>query len=75
MRFSERLKYFRLENGYSQEEFARLIGVNRSNISRYENGETVPDMFKGVKIAALMGITCEELVTETFPVSQQEYAE
>ena len=75
MRFSERLKYFRLQNGYSQEEFARLIGVNRSNISRYENGETVPDMFKGVKIATLMGTTCEELVTESFSVNKQGYAE
>lgn len=63
MNFSEKLKCFRLQNGYSQEEFAKLIGTDRSNISRYENGETIPDMYKGVKIARLMGITCEELVS------------
>ena len=28
----------------------------------YENGETAPDIYKAVKIATLMGTTCEELV-------------
>lgn len=62
MKFSEKLKSFRIQHGYSQKEFARLIGTNSSSVSRYENGEMIPDMYKAVKIATLMGTTCEELV-------------
>lgn len=39
-----------------------MIGTDRASISRYENGEMVPDVYKAVKIATLMGTTCEELV-------------
>lgn len=63
MNFSEKIKIFRIQNGYTQEEFARLIGAERSSISRYESGETAPDVYKAVKIATLMGTTCEELVS------------
>lgn len=64
MNFPEKLKLFRLQQGYSQAELAQLIGTDRSSISRYENGETAPDLYKSVKIATLMGTTCEELVSE-----------
>ncbi len=62
MSFSEKIKIFRIKNGYTQSEFAKLIGAERSSVSRYESGETIPDMYKAVKIAKLMGMTCEELV-------------
>lgn len=64
MRFSEKLKIFRIQNGYTQEEFAKLIGVERSSISLYESGKVAPDVYKAVRIASLMGTTCEELVKE-----------
>lgn len=66
MRFPEKLKLFRLQHGYSQEELGRLVGVSDASISMYENGKRIPDVYKAVKIAKLMGTTCEELVTETF---------
>ena len=62
MNFSEKIKLFRLKHGNSQAELAQLVGTDRSSISRYENGETAPDIYKAVKIATLMGTTCEELV-------------
>lgn len=64
MNFSERLKFFRIQNGYTQAELAKIIGTDRASISRYENGEMIPDLYKAVKIATLMGTTCEELVSE-----------
>lgn len=64
MKFHEKIKLFRLQQGYSQAELAQLIGTDRSSVSRYENGETAPDVYTAVKIATLMGTTCEELVNE-----------
>lgn len=64
MNFSEKIKLFRIQHGYTQEELAQLIGVERSSISLYESGKIAPDVYKAVKIATLMGTTCEELVNE-----------
>lgn len=61
MNFSEKLKSFRLKEGYTQAEIARLIGTDRSSISKYESGLVVPDMYKAVKLARIMRTTCEEL--------------
>ncbi len=64
MNFPEKLRYFRISHGYTQEEFAKLVGVSDASISLYELGKRIPDMYKAVKIATLMGTTCEELVSE-----------
>lgn len=64
MNFPEKLRYFRISHGYTQEEFAKLVGVSDASISLYELGKRIPDMYKAVKIATLMGTTCEELVCE-----------
>lgn len=64
MNFPEKLKCFREEHGYTQAELGKLIGVSDAAISMYEQGKRKPDMYKGVKIATLMGTTCEELVSE-----------
>lgn len=61
MNFSEKLKTFRLKEGYTQAELASLIGTDRSSISKYESGLVVPDMYKAVKLARIMRTTCEEL--------------
>ena len=63
MNFPEKLKCFRLKHGYTQEELGRLIGVSDACISMYEQGKRTPDLYKSVKIATLMGTTCEELVS------------
>lgn len=36
--FGDNLKEFRKQNKITQNEIAQIIGVNKSNISRYENG-------------------------------------
>ena len=41
--FAEILKKLRAEKGLSQEELADLVFVNRSTVSRWENGSRLPD--------------------------------
>lgn len=64
MNFPEKLKCFRLKHGYTQEELGKLVGVSDAAISMYEQGKRTPDLYKSVKIATLMGTTCEELVSD-----------
>ena len=44
MKFCEKLIQLRKQKGYSQESMAEKLDVSRQAISRWENGETTPDM-------------------------------
>nr|WP_053093931.1 helix-turn-helix transcriptional regulator [Streptococcus sp. X13SY08] len=43
MFFGNRLKTIRLENGLTQENLGKLIGVGKVTISKWESGMTVPN--------------------------------
>lgn len=51
------LKAFRTREGLSQDDLAKLIGVTRETITRWENGTRKPDEDKLPKIAKETGIT------------------
>lgn len=42
MTFAEILKYIRMQQNYTQEQFARELNVSFSTINRWENGHTAP---------------------------------
>ena len=42
MAYSEILKYIRMHQNLTQEQFARELNVSFSTINRWENGHTVP---------------------------------
>ena len=48
--------------GMSQEDLADRIGVTRQTLSKYETGESLPDLEKSKAIADVFGITIDELV-------------
>ena len=39
---ADRLRRARIAARYSQDELARVTGISRKTISRYENGHTIP---------------------------------
>ena len=49
--FSERLVLLRNEKKLTQEKFAEIIGVSKSTISMYENGNRTPSFEIEEKIA------------------------
>ena len=63
MNFSEKLIRLRKREGISQEELASYLEVSRQAVSRWENGETVPNVdtlkllskFFDVSINTLLG--------------------
>lgn len=62
MEFQNRLYDLRKKRGISQEELAGEIGVSRQTISKWETGESTPDMEKMITLSAYFGITLDELV-------------
>ena len=49
-------------NALSQEELAEKIGVSRQTLSKYETGESLPDIEKCKALADAFGVTLDDLV-------------
>lgn len=56
-KFSTRLRELRLNKGLRQEQVAKLIGVNKSAISTYENDTRQPSFEILVRLANLYRVT------------------
>ena len=62
MGFGENLMRSRKKSGLSQEEVAAKLGVTRQTVSKWELGETLPDIQQAKKLSTLYHITLDELV-------------
>ena len=50
----------RKEKGLSQEQLAEVIGVARQTVSKWETGETLPDVESLQKLALFLGFSIDE---------------
>lgn len=62
MEFSNKLMELRKEKGWSQEELGNKIDVSRQTVSKWELGQTTPEMNKLIEISRLFQITVDELI-------------
>ncbi len=51
LKFKDRIKDLRNENGLSQRAFAELLGTNHSKIAKWETGQLEPNLTMLMKIA------------------------
>ncbi len=63
MDFNNRLYQLRKQKGFSQEELANRLNVSRQTISKWEVGDSTPDMEKLVAMSDLFGVSLDNLVT------------
>lgn len=63
MSFADNLIELRKMNGLSQEELADMIGVSRQTLSKYETGESLPDIEKCRLIADAFSVTVDDLIS------------
>lgn len=64
----------RKKAGLSQEELADKMGVSRQAISKWECGESLPDVDNLISLAKIYGISLDELV-EHVPAAEPETSE
>ena len=69
MEFNNKLYELRKQKGLSQEELANRLNVSRQTVSKWEVGESTPDMEKLVAISDLFGVSLDELVKGEEPES------
>jgi AbrB family looped-hinge helix DNA binding protein len=60
--FKDNLSELRRMHGMSQEELADKIGVSRQTLSKYETGESLPDIEKCKQIADFFGVSIDDML-------------
>lgn len=58
--FKDNLISLRKIHGYSQDELAEKIGVTRQTLSKYETGESLPDIERCKRLADIFGVSMGE---------------
>ncbi len=61
MQLGEKIKNLRKQRNISQEVFANYLGVSFQAVSKWENGNTMPDVTMIPSIASFFGISTDEL--------------
>lgn len=56
------LAHRRRERGLTQEEVAAHLGVSKASVSKWETGQSYPDITLLPKLAAYFGVSIDELV-------------
>ena len=65
MTLGEKITHLRVVNNMSQEELAKALNVTRQSISKWESGETLPQIDKVKEICDLFKITADELIDDS----------
>jgi len=64
MTLDQKILELRTAREMTQGELAEKLEVSRQSVSKWETGQSVPDLDKIIKLADLFGITVDELVRE-----------
>ena len=67
MKLSEKIYYYRKKMGKSQEELAEELGVSRQAVSKWETGESEPELAKLRALATAFGVTVDFLLSDEAP--------
>lgn len=65
MKFNEKIIMLRKNKNLSQDELGNELGVARQTISKWELGETTPEMDKLIKISKFFEIGLDELIKDS----------
>lgn len=75
MKFEEKLVTLRKERKLSQEQLAEKLGVSRQAVSRWESGETTPDMMNILGLCDIFEVSADYLIREDEQVTQSAPAQ
>ena len=64
MTLAEKIAHLRIVNNISQEGLARKLNVSRQSISKWESGESLPQIDKVVELSQLFKVTTDELLND-----------
>lgn len=70
-KFGEFIYTQRKKLGFTQDELGRKLKVTNKAVSKWETGETLPDIQLLPELASVLDVTIDELLTQTKPEVEQ----
>ncbi|WP_027622947.1 helix-turn-helix domain-containing protein [Clostridium lundense] len=70
MEISERLQQLRKLANYSQEQLADTLGVSRQAISKWESGQSNPDINNVIKLSGIYNVSTDYILIGKEPNSE-----
>lgn len=70
MNLSEKIRRLRKKRGISQEQLAQLLEVSRQSVSRWEAGQTLPELEKVVLLSEVFDVTTDYLLKDNVEESR-----
>ena len=73
MTIGRRIAQLRKEKGLTQDELSQMMEVSAQAVSKWENDQTCPDIASLPKLAKILGVTVDELLSgkeENVPVAR-----
>lgn len=64
MILAEKISEERKKNGWNQEELAEKLSVSRQSVSKWESGQSVPDLNRILELARIFGVTTDYLLKD-----------
>ena len=64
MKFNENLKYLRKQYGLTQEQLAEKLNVSRQAITKWESGQSMPDIENLKELSYIFSVSMDSLVGE-----------
>lgn len=61
-RMAENIQLLRKRAGMSQEQLAEVTGSSRQTVSKWESGESIPDILACEKMADAFGVSLEDML-------------
>lgn len=72
MNLGEKILSYRKKLGLSQEQLGEKVGVSRQTISKWEIGQTIPELEKMILLAKVFETTIDELVKDESEAEENE---
>lgn len=69
--FQDRIRQLRKENGLTQQEVAKALGVGQTTVANYENGTRLPDFEKLSAFADLYQVTSDYLLGRSMNIRSE----
>lgn len=64
MDLKDKLQFLRKQNGYSQEQLADKLNIARQTVSKWENGQAIPELGGLIALSELYGVTIDRIVKD-----------
>lgn len=72
MAFSNNLTYLRKKHNMSQEQLAEVLGVTRQAVSKWEAGQSTPDVEKLLQLSELFLVPVDQMLKDIEEENRQE---